>query len=171
MTETVKQAIRQYDCKVIFIDNLMTAMDDDGASDIYRMQTEFVKGLVKMAKAYEVLIILIAHPRKFGRMDAASELTNDDIAGSGNIPNLADVVMVYRKPTKTEGERDPKIVRVLSITKNRINGKEDNIPLVFDEPSKRIAESEGDLRFVLGWEKRPEEYEQIDFTDMEDIEF
>ena len=171
LTETVRQAIRQYDCKVIFIDNLMTAMDDDGASDIYRMQTEFVKGLVKMAKAYEVLIILIAHPRKFGRMDAASELTNDDIAGSGNIPNLADVVMVYRKPTKTDGECDPKIVRMLSITKNRINGKEDNIPLVFDEPSKRIAESDGDLRFTLGWERQPAEYEQIDFTDMEDIEF
>ena len=56
-------------------------------------------------------------------------------------------------------------------TKNRINGKEDDIPLVFDEPSKRIAESEGDLRFTLGWERKPAEYEQIDFTDMEDIEF
>ena len=60
---------------------------------------------------------------------------------------------------------------MLSITKNRINGKEDNIPLVFDEPSKRIAESESDLRFSLGWEKQPAEYKQIDFTDMEDIEF
>ena len=171
LTETVKQAIRQYDCKVIFIDNLMTAMDDDGASDIYRMQTEFTKGLVKMAKAYEVLIILIAHPRKFGRTDAANELTNDDIAGSGNIPNLADVVMVYRKPTEKESKKDPKVVRMLSITKNRINGKEDDIPLVFDEASKRIAESEGDLRFTLGWEKQPEVYEQIELDDMEDIEF
>ena len=42
---------------------------------------------------------------------------------------------------------------------------------MFDEPSKRIAESEGDLRFTLGWEKQPAEYKQIDFTDMEDIEF
>ena len=174
LTDTIKQAIRQYDCKVIFIDNLMTAMNDDGASDIYRMQTEFVKQLVKIAKAYEVLIMLVAHPRKFGRIDADNELTNDDIAGSGNIPNLADVVMVYRKPSKKENENNPEIVRVLSVTKNRINGKSDNIPLMFDEASKRIAESEQDLHFLLGWEKKEQEgdgFVQVEWDDMEDIKF
>lgn len=174
LTDTIKQAIRQYDCKVVFIDNLMTAMNDDGASDIYRMQTEFVKQLVKIAKAYEVLIVLVAHPRKFGRMDADNELTNDDIAGSGNIPNLADVVMVYRKPSKKENENNPEIVRVLSVTKNRINGKSDNIPLMFDEASKRIAESKQDLHFLLGWESKKQEgdgFSQVELEDMEDIKF
>ena len=167
LLETLKQVIRQYDCKVLVIDNLMTAMDDDAHSDVYRLQSQFVKKLAGMAKAYEVLIILIAHPRKFGRNDG-EDFTNDDIAGSGNIPNLADIILVYQKPTEREMQGAERIVRKLSITKNRINGKEDDILLCFDEASKRIAEEPEGLDFLLGWESGVEP--EAD-NNMEDIPF
>ena len=168
LLETLKQVIRQYDCKVLIIDNLMTAMDDDTRTDMYRLQSQFVKKLAGMAKAYEVLIILIAHPRKFGRNDG-EDFTNDDIAGSGNIPNLADIILVYQKPTEREMQGTERIVRKLSITKNRINGKEDDILLCFDEASKRIAEEPEGLDFLLGWESGIES--EIDSDDLEDIPF
>jgi replicative DNA helicase len=159
LIDTLKQAIRQYDCKVLFIDNLMTAMDDDVRSDVYRLQSQFVKKLAGMAKAYEVLIVLIAHPRKVGRGEDVT-FSNDDIAGSGNIPNLADVVLIYQKPTEREAQGLDGIVRKLSVTKNRVNGKDADIYLCFDEASKRIAEEPDALDFTLGWESEQTDPEE-----------
>lgn len=145
LTDTIKTAIQQYGCQVIFIDNLMTAMTDDGGSDIYRAQSRFVKELAAIAKGYEVLVILIAHPRKTSR-----ELENDDISGSGDISNLADLVLSYGKPKEKEAVNG--VVRTLTIMKNRMNGRTERIMLHFDEASKRIAEDEDGLNFLLGWE-------------------
>ena len=52
----MEKAIVQYGCRVLFVDNLMTAITDDIASDLYRQQTKFVKALAFMAKKYNVLI-------------------------------------------------------------------------------------------------------------------
>ena len=160
LLETMKTAILQYDCKILFIDNLMTAMMDDSKSDLYRLQTAFVNKLRLMTRAYGVLIVLVAHPRKLGRNEA-EDFANDDIAGSGNIPNLADLVFAYRKPT--EKEATDGIVRKLTVSKNRINGKEADILLTFDEASKRIAETADGLQFSLGWETgdEPEVYMEV----------
>jgi Replicative DNA helicase len=61
---TISEAICRYDIKLVCIDNLMTAMDGDPSSDIYRQQSQFVKSLEKMAQQYDVAIILVAHPKK-----------------------------------------------------------------------------------------------------------
>ena len=159
LTETIKTAIRQYGCQVIFLDNLMTAMTDDGSTDIYRAQSRFVKSLAAIAKGYEVLVILVAHPRK-----TSGELENDDISGSGDITNLSDLVLAYGKPTQKEAVDG--VVRTLNVLKNRINGMTIKIPLHFDEPSKRIAESKTGLRFNLGWDSDEQmKFEEIDEND------
>lgn len=154
LLETVKTAIRQYGCQVIFLDNLMTAMDDDGASDIYRAQSRFVKNLAAIAKAYEVLIVLIAHPRKLAK-GFAGEIANDDIAGSGDITNLADLVLAYARTNKTESATGA--VRKLRVLKNRINGMTEDVLLYFEDSSKRIAESMDGFNFTLGWEDGQQE--------------
>ena len=147
-----EKAVVQYGCKVLMVDNLMTALDDDIASDLYRQQSEFVRNLASMAKRLNVLIFLIAHPRK----RVPGDFGNDDIAGSGNITNLADVVLRYDKPAE-EAKRDPDTKqRDLTVLKNRLTGRTNRkgIPLFFDEPSKRIAESEDEkaFRWEVGWE-------------------
>lgn len=154
LLETIKTAIRQYGCQVIFLDNLMTAMDDDGASDIYRAQSRFVKNLAVIAKAYEVLIVLIAHPRKLAK-GLTGEIANDDIAGSGDITNLADLVLAYAKTNKTESTTGA--VRKLRVLKNRINGMTEDVLLYFEDSSKRIAESLDEFDFDLGWEDGKQE--------------
>ena len=80
------------------VDNLMTAISDDISSDLYRQQTQFVRQLAIMAKRMNVIIILIAHPRK----TIGFEFGNNDVAGSSNITNLADVVIRYAKPKQSE---------------------------------------------------------------------
>lgn len=135
--DTMEIAIKRNGAKALFIDNLMTAMEDDMQSDIYRAQSNFTKKLALMAKKYNVLIFLICHPKK----TMNRELDNDDIAGSGNIANLADVVLSYSlPPADKEGNIDTSL-RLLRVLKNRLTGKLElnGIKLHYDEASKRIA--------------------------------
>ena len=148
----IETAIGQYGCRVVFLDNLMTALDDDLSADLYRQQGGFCRKLVELARRLNVLIILVVHPRKGN----GREFQNDDIAGSGNITNLADLVLRYARPQEIEDRAD----RVIQVTKNRLTGSvhfnDNGIPLYFDEKSKRIAstlygDDANSLNFRLGW--------------------
>lgn len=151
LIQTMETAIKQYGCKVLMVDNLMTAISDDINSDLYRQQTEFVQELSKMAKLYNVLIFLIAHPRK----STGYNFDNDDIAGSANITNLADVVIKYGRP-KGDGIPEDTSERRLTVYKNRLTGKTDRngIPLYYQDSSKRISEQDGTFGWELRWEKQ-----------------
>lgn len=151
LLETIEKAIKRYSCRVIFIDNLMTAMDDDMTSDLNRQQTSFVRHLAQIAKKYNVLIFLVAHPKKnpSGKFD----FCNDDVAGSSNITNLVDVVLRYDSPSAKE-ESEDKPDRVLQVFKNRLTGKlcTKGIGLFYQESSKRISENQT-FDWELGWEQ------------------
>ena len=151
---TIQKAITRYSCRVIFIDNLMTAMDDDISSDLNRQQTAFVRKLTNIAKQFNVLIFLIAHPKK--NPSGKYTFTNDDVAGSSNITNLVDVVLRYDSPSKGEEIDDDasRPDRVLQVFKNRLTGKvkTDGIGLYYQESSKRISEDKMTFDWELGWE-------------------
>ena len=151
---TIQKAITRYSCRVIFIDNLMTAMDDDISSDLNRQQTAFVRKLTYIAKQFNVLIFLIAHPKK--NQGGKYNFTNDDVAGSSNITNLVDVVLRYDTPSRQEeaNEDTPRPERVLQVFKNRLTGKvkTDGIGLYYQESSKRISEDKMTFDWELGWE-------------------
>ena len=103
------------------------------------VKSDFVGKLVKLTKRYNIIILLIAHPRKQN-----GNLSNDDISGSADITNKADIVLSYGRKEKKKGDEDlPDDMRVLYVLKNRLNGKltrDEGIKLVFHEKSKRIAE-------------------------------
>ena len=164
--ETIETAVKQYGCRMLMIDNLMTAIADDLSSDLYRQQSAFVRKLAEMAKRYDVIILLIVHPRK----RTGKTFDNDEVAGSSNITNLADVVMNYSLP-KDDNDEHPD--RILQITKNRLNGRTnyDGIPLWYEEKSKRILEGIGIDNKEFGW-SIDNFFDQIpDFGEEEEIEF
>lgn len=146
--EIMEKAITQYACRVILIDNLMTALTDDMKTDIYKQQSAFVKRLVAIAKKYKVCIFLVAHPRK-------SNVNSDDsdkIAGSSDTANLANIVLSYDRAT---GGDDPNTTdRILKVWKNRTTGKvsRDGMKMFFDEASKRISMDPKGFDWKLGWE-------------------
>lgn len=155
--DTLKKSIVQYQCRVLVIDNLMTALTDDLAFDKYRQQSNFVGELINIAKAYNVLIILVAHPRKRGLTNGVD---NDDISGSADITNRADMTLYYTQP----GKDAPVCNRVLKVLKNRDNGKldYDGIPLWFEESSKRITSIEGYFTWRYGWNQQTDDFEDWD---------
>ena len=152
LLKTIEKAITRYSCRVIFIDNLMTAMDDDITADLNRQQTAFVRQLARLAKQFNVLIFLVAHPKK--NQSGKSIFSNDDVAGSSNITNLVDVVLRYDVPPTSEDPEDGRPDRVIQVFKNRLTGKicTDGIGLYYQESSKRISEDRNCFDWELGWE-------------------
>lgn len=143
----VEDAIQKYDAKFICLDNLMTAIDVGMNEDLYRAQSKFVGRLAKVAKSYNVVILLVAHPRK-----SKDGFTNDDVSGSADITNKVDVVMSYcRFNSEDETERE------LKITKNRLTGKLTNdknqIRLFYSESSKRIVGKDRNFNKVYSYTK------------------
>ena len=141
LIEIMEEAIYRKDCKVILLDNLMTAMEEeaDTTEALYIKQSKFVGKMAKLAKRLKVVIILVAHPRK----TLGTALSNDDVSGSGDITNKASIVMTYSRITHGGEEPDPTI-RALAVTKNRLTGKLGTVKVYFSEDSKRISETSVD---------------------------
>ncbi len=150
----IEKQILLYDVKFICIDNLMIAMDADSSSqsDFYQAQSAFVKKLAKIARKYNVVILLVAHPKK------GEEFTNDMVSGSGDITNAVDVVMAYRR--KDNADYHSEII----VTKNRINGvcigSNNPVKLIYGTKTKRIVEY-GKNVFEYSAFKKPTESEAL----------
>lgn len=155
----VRKAIVQYGCRFIVIDNLMTAIDDNLSFDIYRQQAVFVKKLKRLAARFGIVILLIAHPKKAARDSKGFE--NDDVLGSSNITNFADIIIRYDVPSKKAQDADK---RVLELTKGRRDGRKGKFEMFYDFKSKRISDSEVKLKDPL--------IAAVEFSDLyEDIPF
>jgi len=102
-----------------------------------RAQTRFSNALKKFAVKYRAHVILISHPRKMGRTN--QEFTNDDVAGSSNITNIADSVICI-----ADGN--------ISITKNREFGEKGKVYCSYDPANKRIFQSSTGNKFKYGWD-------------------
>lgn len=148
LTDTIEKAVKQYGIRLVCIDNLMTAMEvvNDG-SQLNLAQSNFVGKLKKIAVKYDVAIILVAHPRK-----SNEAITNDDVSGSSDITNKADIVMSYQRVDNSEDYNGR-----LSVTKNRLFGKyavgDKAVPLQYDDATKRIYSAGMENRHY-GWEQQ-----------------
>lgn len=149
---SVVYAIDELQCKIILIDNIMTAVDMLDA-DAYAIQSAFVKSLKAIVSEKKVTIMLIAHPRK---TEQGKALMNDDVSGSSDITNLADTVLTYSRYEQTDSNGKPiksnvkpDYDSIISVTKNRLTGKlatyDKAIKVRYSEMTKRII-SEDDAQ-------------------------
>lgn len=145
LVKIVEEVIVRQGCDVILIDNLMTALDiiQVSNSDKYEKQSQFVKQLTRIAKNFNVIIILVAHMRKntFGMNG------NDEVMGTSDITNLASVTLMIDK----DKEED---FRVLKCWKNRLfgNTNADGWRIDYEEKSKRLYGVHDDVNRKYGWE-------------------
>lgn len=172
LVETVEQAIIQYGCRVILLDNLMTALDLVASSELmlnkYEAQAHFVRTLASMARKYNVAIILVAHKRK---NNGVSIDMNDEISGSSDITNYASMIISYGKYSQNEMQKGVATSndRKMAVSKERFKGKTVfDCKLCFEPNSKRIFSPAKIPDVTFGWEKEKdgstvwEELKQID---------
>ena len=166
--EVVETYITQFGCRVVLIDNLMTAIDlADSNGTKFEKQEVVCKRLAQMARQYNAMILLIAHKKKTDPKFASDE--NDDVLGSSEITNLAGVIMSYERNKDVNNEEGWK--RKLKVTKNRLTGKVnfDGFKMDFNPASKRIfemGESEEDYESSCFTSKD----DQMEFTFADDME-
>ena len=143
LLKVVEDTIIKKDIKFVLLDNLMTALESDYDETLYRKQSNFVGRLAKLSKALQVVIVLIAHPRK--RVNNSKYVfENDDVSGSGDITNKVDTIMTYDKPKETDAISENH--RILRVTKNRLWGWLTKIDLFYSDESRRTSESPDDFR-------------------------
>ena len=157
LPETIEKVICQYNARLICIDNLMVAMDAVAdQNQLYLAQSNFVGRLKKIARKYDVAVILVAHPRK-----SKDSFSNDDVSGSADITNRVDVVMSYQRADE-QGEDLQDYNSTLSITKNRLFGRyakdENAIKLRYSDKTKRIYTATPDRRY--GWDRGDDYHEE-----------
>ena len=108
-------------------------MDSDPKSDLYRLQSQFVKNLERLAQQYDVAIVLVAHPKK-----TTGQFDNDSVSGSSDITNAVSFVFNYQRAKDEDG-----CDSILTVTKNRMTGNlllgDNAIRLHYSRKSKRLA--------------------------------
>lgn len=148
LLKVVEEMICRYGVKYICLDNLMTAMQDVSANEVYNKQSQFARKLKKIADTYNVLIILVAHPRK----SQNNGFSNDDILGSSEVVNRADLVISYSKATKEGADYSSEVI----ISKNRLTSdliySNNSVKLCYSSITKRVLEKNcNDIKF--NWER------------------
>ena len=145
---------------LIILDNLMSLNVSMLDKDKFQQQSYFVEMLEDFAKANNLHIIFVAHPRK-----ATGFLRLDDVAGSGDITNRVDNALIIHR-VNNDFKRFAKETfkwyndnvlfkcqNVIEICKDRDGGLQDEfIPLFFDKTCKRLKNSEFE-NLAYGWQK------------------
>ena len=158
---------RRYGVKIWILDNLATlGIGVSGDFDQWVKQKDFIVKLISLANTYGVLVILAAHPRKKGGLEINRRLTMDDIAGLGDLSNLAHYIISIHRFTKLErkGEMDTKgrykkgkepIKEhvVVDILKNRYTGNTSDAKFYFSYPSYRFYSNKEELYRRYKWDK------------------
>jgi twinkle protein len=126
---------RKFGTKIWILDNLMTL--DIGADDynLNQKQKDFIVRLNKLALQYNVLAVLVTHPRKLMR---GADMTTDDISGSGDLGNMAQYILKVRRFSKDEKDRGEEYDQEIEIMKNRYTGKLGKAKVFFDYTSYRF---------------------------------
>lgn len=130
--------------KVFVIDNLMKIDLQDSYKNEYMAQKVFVNKLKNFARKYGAIVHLVVHPRK--PQQGNSKVTKFDIAGSGDITNLADYAIAIKKNSDGERAKDPTLkAAYVEILKDRMRGFEFGVDLEFDRERKRFYSCKEEL--------------------------
>jgi twinkle protein len=139
-----QSAMRDYGCRLLFIDNLMAMNYAGGMEDFYRRQSAFIGEIVDFCLANRAHVVLVAHPRKGEWGDQ-----NDQVAGIADITNRAsNVVRIARA-------KDPAVqgcTNIVSVTKNREYGTTGNIQFDYEPKCRRFLQKGGSMVTRFAWE-------------------
>lgn len=161
--QSMEDSARKYGSRLFIIDNL-TAINLHASDDSkWEKQVDFINYLIDFAQKYNVVVILVIHPKKIETM---RRLTKFDVAGLGSIVDLAHrTFSLYRvTPQDKEGVKkkngvgyykEPILYDVLlDVLKDRLRGRENlTIGLYYDKASRRFYTNPEEYDFRYAWDK------------------
>lgn len=147
---------RKYGCKLFIIDNLTSVSLGGSESARWEKQEDFINKLISFANRFQVVVILVIHPKK---IDTMRRLTKMDVQGSSAITNLAHrVLSLYRvqDSDRDQSQRRKHVLErdvVCDILKDRMRGYEgQSVELYYDRPSRRFFTCYEDLYHQYKWD-------------------
>lgn len=177
----VKELVDKEGVQLIVLDNLMALQIDNYEGDKYTQQTKFINDLKEYAKAKNVHVLLVCHPRKEGIF-----LRKESISGTADLANLADSVFIIHRIGKDFEQRAGeffgkdkvlpylKYNSVIEVCKNRSMGVIDLLVGMYYEVESRRLKNEISENIVYGWQEQPaqltfEPTPESDVSDLQDI--
>ena len=140
--------------KCFVLDNLLTVdlgCDDKGEN---HAQTGFMNKLVRFSIEYNVIVVVVAHPRK---IQSGQEIGLFDVAGSSSLVNLATRTISLRRVTDKEKEDEKCKYRdydvIISSVKDRIFGSTKDIPCMYEKITRRFYTDYDEFDYKYGWDK------------------
>lgn len=133
------------DIRFFVLDNLMTF--DIGESDKqYQQQKQLCLELKHLAKKYQLIILLVAHPKKPSGKDKPDMY---DVSGASEIVGSADTVIRTERSIK-DNEEESKLL----LLKNRWGGITNRVIRInFDKYRKRFYISDDELNRDFGYDE------------------
>lgn len=177
----VKELVDKEGVQLIVLDNLMALQIDNYEGDKYTQQTKFINDLKEYAKAKNVHVLLVCHPRKEGIF-----LRKESISGTADLTNLADSVFIIHRIGKDFEQRageffgKDKVIpylkynSVIEVCKNRSMGVIDLLVGMYYEVESRRLKNEISENIVYGWQEQLaqltfEPTPESDVSDLQDI--
>lgn len=156
----IEEQLEQRDTHIVIVDNIMSLEISDLGGDKYENQKKAVWELKQLAMKYKVHVIIVAHPRK-----SMGFLRKEDIAGSGDMINLAENIFIVHRVNNDFIRRFPefygedkaapflKYGNVFEVAKNRDLGIVDYfVGLYYEIESKRFLNEFTDTPYY-GWQE------------------
>lgn len=164
--ERAKQTVMVNGDKVIILDNLATLGLGENDTNTYSKQREMMNKLKAFASMYNVLIVLVVHPRKPSAGFSSDGVGGYEMSGSADLYNLCHYNLSVRRYTEKDkaGEKNQKgsgykkgkepipYDTAVQFFKNRLMGKLGKVDLYFDF-TYRFYRSPKDLWKRYGWDK------------------
>lgn len=177
----IKTLVENEGTQLVVLDNLMALQIDSYDGDKYTQQTRFINDLKEYAKAKNIHVILVCHPRKEGGF-----LRKESISGTADLTNLADSVIIIHRIGKDFEQRAGeffgkdkvlpylKYNSVIEVCKNRSMGVIDLLVGMYFEVESRRLKNEISENIVYGWQEQPaqltfEPTPESDVSDLQDI--
>ena len=156
----IRDLVEREKVQMVIIDNLAALDIDSYDGEKYSKQTKFIIELKEYAKAKNIHIIVVCHPRK-----QITFLRKDSISGTADLTNIADNVFILHRVGKDFEDRASEFLgsakalelcsfsNIIEVAKNRRFGVVDYFVGLFYEPESRRLKNSVAEHIIYGWEE------------------
>ena len=156
----IKEIVEDKGINLVIIDNLAALNIEDYEGEKYSKQTKFILDVKEYAKAKNIHVLLVAHPRKQNDL-----LRKESISGTADLTNIADNLFLIHRTGKDFERRGAEFFgeektqqymeygSVLEVAKNRQFGVVDHLVGMYFEPESRRLKNSIAEHIHYGWEE------------------